>query len=360
MRSKAATGWGIALAILGVLCLVAAALLVWVIVPNQKQLPADTNTTRAFDGTANLLLNPAALGTGDLRSALLTNVPVTAGRTVQVTATDGDTARAVDTRTLTAQGASVGRTQTTYAVNRTTLEAAPAPSGWSVTPHEGLTVSWPIGAQKKDYTVWVNDSQTTATAKYVRNEDKSGITTYVYQVNAPAAPIKDPQVLAALPQSLPVSVLGALGSVLPIPDSAKAQLAQALPRLTNPVPLTYTYESTTTLWVEPTTGVVVDTQRREIRRAGIGGGGGGTLLAVPVYDVSTAFTDGAVTEATTDAKDGKNAIQLYGTTLPWILGVAGLVLLIAGVILLVLGLRRRRVAGAPGPPEPLPSRAAPG
>jgi DUF3068 family protein len=242
MRSKAATWWGIAVAIVGVLCLATAAILAWVVVPAVKVLPADTNTTRAFSGNAAVLLNPTALAAGDLRGALVTNVPVSAERVVKVTATDGDTARVVDSRSLTAQGTQVGRTEVTYAVNRKSLEAASAPSGWSVTPHQGLTVSWPIGAEQRDYTAWVNETQTTTPAKYARTESKGGVQTYVYEVNAPAAPINDPQVLGALPQSIPVPVLTGLLSSLPIPDALKAQLAQALPNLGGgDVPLSYTY-----------------------------------------------------------------------------------------------------------------------
>jgi hypothetical protein len=335
-------GWGTALAILGALCLAAAAIFAWVIVPDRKQLPGDTNTTRAFDGTANTLLNPQALATGDTRNAIVTNVPVTAERTVQVMATDGDAAEVTDTRSLsTATGQQVGRTQATYAVDRTSLEAAPPASGWTVTPHEGLTVSWPIGAEQQDYTAWVNETQTTTTARYVREEEKGGLNTYVYEASVPAAPIKDQQVLSTLPQELPASALSALAATLPIPDDVKAQLAQAFPQLGDPIKLNYTYESTSTYWVEPTTGVVVDTERQEVRNAGIAGPGGTTLLAVPAYDVQTAFTEGAVSEAASDASDAKSQIDLFGSTLPWILGVAGAVLLVAGIVLLAMGLRRR-------------------
>lgn len=346
MRSKAATGWGIALAVIGLASLVVAAILAWVVVPDRKQLPADTNTTRAFDGTADVVLNPAAVASGDLRNALLVNVPVTAERTVQVTATEGDVAQVADIRSLTARGAQVGRTQATYAVDRKSLEAAEAPSGWSVIPHQGLTVSWPIGAEQRDYTAWVNETQSTTTAKYVREEEKGGVNTYVYEASVAPAPIRDQQVLSTLPPALPLQVLSGLAANLPIPDSAKAQLAQALPSLGDPVPLSYTYESTSTYWVEPATGVVVDLERQEIRRAGIGGPG--APLAVPIYDVSTSFTDQAVTEAANDASDAKSTIDLLGTILPWILAIAGLALLILGVILLVLGLRRRGPERLPG------------
>ena len=354
MRSKAATGWGTALAVIGVLCLVAAAVLAWVVVPNRKQLPADTDTTRTFDGTARALLNPTAVATGDTRNALLTNVPVTAERTVKVNATDGDTAQVTDTRTVAANGQPVGQTEVTYAVDRTTLQAAPPASGWTVTPHEGLTVSWPIGAEKKDYTAWANETQTTTTARYIREEEKGGVNTYVYQADVEEAPIKDEAVLSALPPALPVTTLGALSAVLPIPEEQKAQLAQALPSLSDPIPLTYTYESTTTVWVEPTTGVVVDTERNETRKAGIGGPGGRVLATVPIYSVDTSFTDQSVTDAASDANDAKSQIQTYGTTLPWVLGVLGAVLLIVGIVLIVMGLRRSRSG-----PTTLPGQSSP-
>jgi hypothetical protein len=348
MRSKTATWIGGGLAILGGLGLAAAAILVWVVVPASKQLPADTNTTRAFSGQANVLLNPGALTSGDLSRILLTNVPVTAQRVVKVTATDGDTAQVVDNRSLTAQGSQVGGTEVTYAVNRKSLEAAPAPSGWTVTPHEGLTVSWPIGAERHDYTAWVNETQTTTNAKYVREEAKGGVQTYVYEVNAPAAPIKDQQVLGALPQNIPVPLLSGLANSLPIPDALKAQLAQVLPSLGDAVQLNYTYEVTSTIWIEPTTGIVVDTNRHEIRKAAVGPNGN-ALLSVPVYDVTTGYTEGAVTDAAGDAKDGKGVIDVFGTILPWFLVIAGAVLLIVGVVLLVYGLRRPRGVTASTP-----------
>ena len=275
MGSKSATGWGIGLAALGALCLIAAAVLYWAVVPDRKQLPGDTDTTRQFNGTAKFLLIPQALATGDLRSAVVTNTPVTAQRQVKVLATDGDAAQVSDSRSVSTEaGAPVGRTEATYAVDRRTLEAtSDFPNDWTVVPHEGLTVSWPIGAEKQDYPAWINETQTTTTARYVREEDKAGVATYVFQADAPAAPIKDEQVLASLPKALPVSVLSQLGSVLQLPPQVQAQLAQALPSLGNPVPINYTYESTSTIWVEPTSGVVVDIQREEIRKAGVGPAG---------------------------------------------------------------------------------------
>jgi len=360
MRSRTGTGWGIALAALGVLSLAAAAILAWVVVPDRKQLPADTDTSRQFSGTAKLLLNPQALATGDLRSAVLINVPVTAQRTVKATATEGEAAEVSDTRVLsTGTGAQVGRTEATYAVDRKSLEAASdPPSSWQVVPHEGLTVSWPIGAKKQDYTAWVNETKSTTTARFVREENKGGVDTYVYEADVATAPVKDEQVLGALPKGLPVSAVTALASALPLPPDAKALLAQALPALPDPVPLNYTYEAKSTFWVEPTTGLVVDTERAEIRKAGMVLRTGGALPGIPVYDVATNFTEQSVNEAAADANDAKNSIDLYSTTLPLILLGVGLVALVAGVALLLAG-RRAAGTGGEGPGSASPAGPSP-
>jgi hypothetical protein len=362
MGSKGSRGWAIGLAVLGVLCLAAAAILAWAIVPGKKELPADTNTTRQFSGTAALLLNPAAVGSGNLREALLTNVPVAAQRTVKVLATDGDQAEVSDARTLTtADGQPIGQTSATYAVNRKTLEAASdPPSSWQVVDHEGLTVSFPIGTKQQDYTGWVSDTQSTTPLKYIRQESKNSLNTYVFEAKTQAQPIKDEQVLATLPPQLPAGTLAALAGSLPIPAEVKAQLGQLLPQLGDPVKLSYTYQSDTTFWVEPTTGIVVDLERKETRNVGLGLPSGGVLPAAPVYDVTTSFTDQSVTAAANEASDKKNQIQAYGTTWPLILLIVGIVAILAAVALFVMSGRGRGPAAAGGPGGAGPGGAGPG
>ncbi|WP_173086139.1 porin PorA family protein [Phytohabitans rumicis] len=328
----------VGLAVLGVLCLAAAAILKWVVVPNQARVPSDESTTRQFDGTAKVLLNPQALNTGDLQSALLVNTPVAATRTVKTLATSGDTAQMQDSRTLTTtSGQTVGQTQASYAVDRKTLEAtSDHPSDWQVTAAQGLTVSWPIGADKKDYTGWVQETQTTTPLKYLREETKNGLTTYVYEANAEAAPVKDPQVLQALPTALPVSTLEALSAVLPLTPELKSQLAALLPQVTQPVPLSYTYEAQTTYWVEPRTGLVVDVQRAETRKAGLSVQGRTIAAVLPVFDVAVAYTSASAGEAASDAKDKKDTLDLADTTLPLILLIVGILLILAAVVLFLL------------------------
>jgi hypothetical protein len=341
-QAKRGNKWAIPVAVLGALLVAAAAILYWVVVPNRKQMPADTNTTRQLAGTARLLLNPQALASGDLGAALLADVPVKAERNVKVLATDGDAAQVADTRVLTTgDGQPVGRSEVNYAVDRRSLEAVEnPPSGWQVTPHEGLTVSWPIGAGKQDYTAWINETKSTTPVKFVREEEKAGVTTYVYEANSATAPITDEQTLAGLPKALGAGVLGGLANRLPLPDAVKSQLAQALPLLGDPVPLSYTYQVKSTYWVEPTTGLVVDTQREEVRKAAFAGG----QLAAPVYDVETHFEAASVAAAAQEAKDKRNSINTFSKTLPLWLLIPGLLLLLAGIIGMLAGRR-----GTPAP-----------
>jgi hypothetical protein len=351
MRSKRIVGT--VLSVLGVLLLAAAGVLHWAVVPNKAQLPADTNKTRQYSGTAKVLINAQALALGDRQRGVLTNVPVQATQVIKALATSGSVAQVSNAKTLSAAGQAVGATQSTYAVNRKSLEATTDhPSHWSVVAAQGLTVSFPIGSKQQNYTGWVSDTRTTTELRYVRQESRDGVSTYVYQASVPSTAIKDPQILSGLPPSLPTNVLGTLGASLSLPDQLKAQLAQVLPQLPNPVPLSYTYSSTATYWVEPTTGTVVDVQQEEIRSAELALPAG-VSPRVPVYDVSTRGTDASVASATSEASHDAHKINLYGRTLPLILLVVGAVLLVVGIVLLVLG--RRPPLASVSPISPISS-----
>ena len=339
--------WPIPLAIIGVLCLVAAAILAWVVVPNRSELPADTNTTRDYTGTANTLVNPQALAAGDFGNAIVSNTPVTGERTVRVLATSGDNAQVADERTLSAGGQQVAGSSAQYAVDRRSLEAASdPPADWNVQPHEGLTVSFPIGSEQQDYTGWVADTQSTTPITYLREEARGGANTYVYEADVPPTPITDQTVLDDLPSAIPQLALAALASTLP--PQQQAALVQVLPALPNPVPLEYTYEANTTYWVEPTTGTVVDIQRQEIRTASIIGPDGSPIGALPVYDVQTQFTDSSVATAGREASDRRSDIVTAGTVAPWVLTALGILALLAAVIGLLMW--RRRAAAMPAGP----------
>jgi hypothetical protein len=341
--------WPIPLALLGLLGLALAAILASTN-RGRSELPDNFNAVRQYTGTATSILNPQALQAGNFDAALMTNVPVTGQQTVRVLATSGDNARVLDERTLVSGGVENGTGSNTYAVNRRSLEpASGAPQDWNAQPHEGLTVAFPAGATQQDYTGWVSDTQTTTPLRFIREESRGGVNTFVYQADVAPTPIRDQSVLGSLPSTLSRAALLGLTPSLPISAEQRSALAQAAPGLPEQVPLSYTFQGRSTFWVEPTTGQVIDTSRQVIRSGTVGGPGGSTLANLPVYNVDTRFTDDTVAAAGTEAADRRDSLNSSGRVWPWILGTLGAVALLVGLIGLLV---RRRPETVPRAPEP--------
>jgi hypothetical protein len=352
MRSRTL---GITLTAIGVVALAIAAVLTWAVVPALKRLPSDTDTVRRYDGKLNFGLDARALQGGNLSTAILVNTPVTSTRTVKVLATSGDTAQVRDSRTVAStSGQGLASSEATYAVDRRSLAATSShPSGWQVVDARGLTVSWPIGAKPQQYTGWVNETRSTTPLKYLRTEQRGGIGTYVYQAETGATQIRDQATLDTLPKTLPVNTVKALSGLLNLSGDAAGQLTRILPQLADPIPLAYTYQLKATYWVQPTTGIVVDTRLEEVRRAGVRLPNGAVAAAVlPVANLSLATTAASVTQAADDARHRSGQITLWGTTIPLILLAVGLIALVAGIVYLLLrgrrGARPRQPTGGGG------------
>jgi Porin PorA len=342
----------VACGIVGVILLAAAGLLAfWVTPAFIARLPSGSNTVRTFDGQIRSLVNPAALGRGDFAAAVKLGVPETIRRQVQVTQTSGNTALVRDASTVTAGGRQIGALTSQYAVDRSSLEAtASHPSSWAVTNAKGLTVSWPIGAGQQDYTGWEHFTQTTTQLKYLRQEQHGGVNTYVYRATLPPTPIKNPQVLRALPKALPVTVLQGAGRAGLVPASVLASLAKILPPGVTQIPLGYVYAATSTYWVAPATGIVIDVRTTEQQLGGIALGSK-IIPVLPVLVDSYQASPASVQAAATDANNGSSTIQLFGVILPIVFAAVGFVLLVIAVILWLRGHGRgREVPNVPAPP----------
>lgn len=325
--------WGIALAVVGVLTLVAGAVLRFVVVPRQQVLPADTNETVTYTGSLTTLDVAAVMQGGQAVSEL----PVTVKRTLKVLDTSGDKARVSDTALMTSDEGTVppslARTQYIYAVDRSSLAAATSFDGKPVIKAKGLVVSFPIGTEKKSYTGWVPEVGTTGTVKYQGEADLKGLTVYQFAGNTTVDMPAPPE---GAPTSLPKAQLAALAKGLQLPAATQQQLAQALPTLPDPVPLTYTFTEGDTYSVEPDTGRIVDMTKNIRIAAELVG------QPVPVLSLGIEYTPASVTAMADRAKDDRSQVQLYGTWLPIGLGVLGLVLLGAAVPMV----RRRDEGGA--------------
>jgi Porin PorA len=335
----------IACGVVGVVFLVGAGLLAFWITPQFiARLPANSNTVRTYDGQIRSLVDPVALQQGNFAAAIKVGLPETLRQQVQVQQTSGNTALVRDANTATVSGRQIGAVTSHYAVDRQSLEATRShPGNWNVTPASGLTVSWPIGAKQQNYTGWVDFTQTTTPLKYLRQEQHGGVSTYVYQATVPATPIRNPQVLQGLPRSMPARVLQQVGKSGLVSPSLLAGLAKFRPAAQ--IPLGYTYEGTSTYWVAPATGEVVDISTAEKEMGGVALSGGKIIPVIPVLADSYRGSNASVQAAAADATNGGNTIQAFGTIVPIVAAVLGFVLVVIAVVLWMRSRRPR--AGAP-------------
>ena len=323
---------------LGVLLVVGGLVVKFALVPAMAQLPGDVDTTRTYSGTMNTMLNPQALAAGDIGNLFITDTPVSITRHVTVDSTDGSTAIVTETaQAAFPDGTPVANTTDVYALDRKTMEHLTDYSGdnTQVTPREGLVIGWPIGTEQRDYTGWSGDTQAPVTLTYEGTEEHAGLNTYVFKSEISNGVIKDPALLAQFPTAIPKALMAQLAGQLQLPEALQTAFAQLLPQLPDAVPMTYLYSGTTTYWVEPTSGVLVDMNRSETRSAALVTDA--APLPIPltaVFDWTYQPTDESVAAAVDDAKSADSQLSLFGTWLPYGAIALGVLLLIAAAFLL--------------------------
>jgi hypothetical protein len=350
---KAAISCGV----VGVVLLVAAGLMAWWITPTYiARVPSNYNKTRTYTGTIRTLVDPAALARGDLAAAVKTGLPATLTDQVKVLQTSGNTAQVQDTRVISTGGRPVATTTSRYAVDRQTLEATPShPSNWNVTAAKGITVSWPLGAKQQNYTGWVYLTQTTTPLTYVMQQSQGGINTNEYRAIVRPTPIKNPQVLASLPKSLPVALLTRISAAGLISPSQLASLTRAFPHATT-IPLAYTYQAANTYWVAPSTGLVVNVSTNETETGGIALPNGTIIPLIPVLADTYHASPASLQAAVNDANNGSTTITTWGVTVPIIAAAVGFLLVVLAVFLWMRGRSKGRpVDVSPGQRHPSPA-----
>ncbi len=324
-----------------VLLLAAAGAVRFAVRPSLQQLPANLDTTLHFAGTADLL-DASAMQTGDLAAAFRSKVPVTAQEHVRVISTHGRTAVVGDDTSLAgADGTKLATSTHTWAVDRKTLDAAPAPAGSAAQPHEGLVVGFPLSPKPHSYPYWDSLTQTRATANYQRTERHGGRQTYVYTVHASGA-LKDTALVAGLPTTLPKAVL--LGLAGTLPAAVRDGLVASAPLLPDQLPLSYAATGDSTYWVDTATGYVIDVKQSQTVVASIPLGTASVPLP-SVFAVDMHFTPESIDATGRDASTAERGLFLIGTAVP-------AALLALAVLLVLLGLwlaARRTGRPAAGP-----------
>src|SRR3954470_12325411 len=273
--------------------------------PDQvKRAPIDTDSTTRLSGTAAVV--PTGATDVDVRAVSITesdsnksddDVAVYTNYTCLVLDNPGPdcgvkgTGDAADPNVI-----SVGDPEA-FATDRRTGVALNSdkylPEGTPET--HGLVNKFPFDTEKKDYQFWDGVLADTVTTTYEGTDDVNGLETYRFSYSV---------------------------------ADADAEIAEGVEG---------TYSMDKTMWIEPTTGQIIDQEQHDVRAAN-----GQTLL-----DVELSFTDKQVTTNVDDAEDNLSSLDLLTGTVPRIAFLLGPIVLIVGILGLVLGRRPEDNESAP-------------
>jgi len=329
------------LLVLGVLIIVAGFVVKFAVVPSLAKFPDDVDSTRTYAGVINIL-NRAELANPTGSPLFFSGLPVISDRTVRTEDVDGEGALVSDVANLLAapgtpiEGARLTGSVDYYTIDRVTMEAIENfTDDDRVLPRQGLVVGFPIDTEARDYIGWNGDPAQTVTLSYQGEEEREGRDTYVFEAQSGPLPIVDEGTLGEFPAGLPKAAVPALAPLLDLPPEILGALDQVLPLLPEVLPLEYTYEFSATYWVDPLTGVLIDINKNDVRKAIVSVPG--LPLEIPpveVYNLTYAPTAESLAEAVDDAEDYGSLLTLGRTTVPIGLWVFGAILLAGGAFLL--------------------------
>jgi len=302
----------------GVILILVGLVVRFVLVPGMKVVPANLDVVRTYQGTLTML-DPNTF-------EFYQEVPVHIVRYVKMEKVDGSKGLISELAELYTGDQLIQSRRSLYAIDRHTLSSIQGfGEDW---PREGLTISYPIGTHKRDYQGWNEDAQQVETAQYVRTETYQGVKTYVFEIDTGPDPIRDPFLVELLPRQLDKSLLLDLVDQFPLNDAQRALAARLLPGLPDPVPLDYLYSSDLTLWVEPTTGMVVDLHKHEWRMVALNG-----LPVAPIFEMDWRHTPETIADSIDEAKPLITQVRWLEGILPWVAWIVGAILVGVGLVL---------------------------
>ncbi|WP_328478072.1 DUF3068 domain-containing protein [Actinoplanes sp. NBC_00393] len=318
-RTTGATLFG-----LGVLCLLLAGALAWIIVPSQRKVPLDLvppDVVVASDNAmfAQIQTSPEGspqltVQTGPLHTT--TGIKPDFEAAADLTGDlEGDTLiwNVYHATDRSDTGEAINRSESRVALDRQSGAAVPwdgqchneDPEQSTCTPgnveFEGQLYLFPFGTQKQTYLYWDSALHEALPMEYQDELEYNGLPTYRFQQQIPQQVISmDPQELAAL--------LGYL-----TPGSTTGSV---------------TYVATRTLWVEPKTGAIVgyrEQQHRELVPA-VGS-------PVVIFDADLSYDEATLAKVGEEAANGRSQLMLLGVWVPLMLAVAGLLLAVLGYLI---------------------------
>jgi hypothetical protein len=169
-------------------------------------------------------------------------------------------------------------------------------------PVEGLTLTFPFGTEKRDYDFFNSTAKKAFPATFEGVETINGLEVYRFEMSIPETVIRSTEV--------PATMAGG--------DAADGSVEADV-----------VYSNERTIWVEPTSGVIVTAEEHpDTVLRGPDGESGVTILAGDF-----AGTDETIAAGVERAEDTRGQITMVKTILPLSLAVLGLLLLVVGALL---------------------------
>lgn len=324
MRSRVL---GAAALALGVVALIFAGGLAFVVAPTVKQLPYDMKLTESVAEAPNATFlqitdGVAKVNAGNLRSTVTVNPDADATAKLEKPLAGkamvwlvGQEVMNTDTNQL------VSAYSTALAVDRKTGAAQTWDKQWLDTGnresvnYSGQIYKFPFGTEKKTYPIFDRDILETRPANFVKTEQIEGLETYQFT-----------QEIRNETQKVPTDRLTALlGQLQGGATSGRIQ-----------------YDNTRTVWVEPATGQFIKVQ--ELQKKSLVADG---RPPVQLLDASFTYTDDTIRKAAATAKDNRQKLSMVSVWGPIGIAVVGLILIGLGVMLA----RRPSPAGAATPTQ---------
>ncbi|MCO8273976.1 DUF3068 domain-containing protein [Actinoplanes sp. TRM 88003] len=328
---------GAALFALGVLALVFAGGLAYVVAPTVEQLPYDLKPTQSVAVAPNARFLQITTGKAEVVEGveLRSTITVTpdAKATSELTGPlDGEAVVWLVGQQVmrTDTNALISAYSTSLALDRETGAAADWDKHWLDTgnnqepvKYSGQIYKFPFGTEKKDYEIYDRDILATQPARFVRTEQIEGLETYVFTQE-----IRDGI------QEIPEDRLSVLTSQL-LDGAATSKVH---------------YNNTRTVWVEPTTGQYLKVEEKQSKNL-VGDNG----QSVSILDATFTYTDDTIKKAADTAGANRQKLQLVGLWGPIVLAVLGAILIIAALFLLA---RRPSTATTTAAPKHNPRHSA--
>jgi hypothetical protein len=318
---------GAALFGLGLLSLIVAAALAWVVVPAQKQVPYDLQPPDVVVEASNATFAQArTLPDGEVE------VTVERGGLRNQTGIKPDYQAAADLTGELAEktliwnvyqatdrvddGSPVNRAESRIALDRVSGAAVP----WSGQCHNdmkevktenvgcvpgnvnfaGQLYLFPFGTEKKTYQYWDSGLGAALPMTFAAEEEYNGLPAYRFQQDVPS-------------QTMPMDaelVEGLIGFLAPGAHSGSVS-----------------YRASRTLWVEPQTGAIIGYQEQQHRELVPDVG-----APVVLFDASFGYDEKTNAAVLAEAEHGRYLLTMLGVYVPLGLAALGLVLVVLGIV----------------------------